>query len=184
MTRNQRWVGQTVGVAILAAGLLATGCDARGGGEGNANSTVNLSSLPAAEAWVDGKAAGSTPLAVPLAPGRHELVFKQTGFAEHRQTLDVAAGAVASVDATLQPVDPMDPDALRLVAAAYGVTVEPFRAPEVHRGAASIGGAASPASAGVGPGRGGAAAEQTGATALSAGLVSASASRGTHTRRD
>ena len=142
MTRNQRWVGQTVGVAILAAGLLATGCDARGGGEGNANSTVNLSSLPAAEAWVDGKAAGSTPLAVPLAPGRHELVFKQTGFAEHRQTLDVAAGAVASVDATLQPVDPMDPDALRLVAAAYGVTVEPFRAPEVHRGAASIGGVA------------------------------------------
>jgi len=142
MTRNQRWVGQTVGVAILAAGLLATGCDARGGGEGNANSTVNLSSLPAAEAWVDGKAAGSTPLAVPLAPGRHELVFKQTGFAKHRQTLDVAAGAVASVDATLQPVDPMDPDALRLVAAAYGVTVEPFRAPEVHRGAASIGGVA------------------------------------------
>ena len=142
MTRSHRWVGQTVGAAALAAGLFVTGCGARSGGDGNANSTVNLSSLPAAEAWVDGKPAGSTPLAVPLAPGKHELVLKQAGFTEHRQTLDVAAGAVASVDATLQPLDPMDPDALRLVAAAYGVTVEPFRAPEVHRGAASIGGVA------------------------------------------
>ncbi len=140
MIRSHRWLEQTVGAAVVAAGLLVTGCGARSGGDGNANSTVNLSSLPAAEAWVDGKSEGSTPLAVPLAPGRHELVLKQAGFAEHRQTLDVAAGAVASVDATLQPLDPMDPDAVRLVAAAYGVTVEPFRAPEVHRGAASIGG--------------------------------------------
>ena len=42
---------------------------------------------------MDGKPAGSTPLAVPLSAGRHEVVLKQAGFSEHRETLDVAAGA-------------------------------------------------------------------------------------------
>ena len=142
MTGHHRWLSHTAGAAIIAAGLLVTGCGARSSGENNASATVNLNSLPAAEAWVDGKSEGSTPLAVPLSPGRHELVLKQTGFTEQRQTLEVAAGDVTTIDKVLQPVDPMDPDALRQVAAAYGITVEPFRAPEIHRGAASVSGVA------------------------------------------
>lgn len=143
MHDRPRWWRHSIGIAALAAGLIVTGCDSGSTGSGGgATATVNLSSLPAAEAWVDGKSAGSTPLAVPLSPGRHEVVLKQAGFSEHRQTLDVAPGAVASVDATLLPDDPMDPESVRLVAAAYGITVEPFRAPEVHRGAASVGGVA------------------------------------------
>ena len=121
--------------AVTGIGLFLAGCGAPASGTSSSAGTVNLTSLPAAEAWVDGKAAGSTPLAVCLPEGRHEIVLKQAGFSEVRQTLDVGAGTVGAVDATLEAIDPTNLDTVRQIASAYGVTVDPYQAPELHRGA-------------------------------------------------
>ena len=50
------------------------------------------------------------------------------------------AGFVGAVDATLDAVDVTDADTVRQIAAAFGVTVDPFRSPELHRGGAAVGG--------------------------------------------
>ncbi len=124
-------------LALLGAGLLVAACGAQPASENGATGTLNLSSLPAAEVWIDGKAMGTTPVSVALAGGAHEVVLKQAGFSEHRETVEVAPGAVSALDATLPIVDAGDPDAVRQLASAFGVTVEPFRAPELSRGSAS-----------------------------------------------
>ena len=128
------------GVATAVIGLVLAGCSARESETANTTGTLNLGSLPAAEAWVDGKPAGTTPLAVSLPAGRHELVLKQVGFTERRESLVVEAGAVGAFEATLDPISADDLDAVRQIAASLGVTVDPYQAPEMHRGGSFDGG--------------------------------------------
>jgi len=122
-------------IAVTGFGIALAACSGSSDGVASPQGTVNLTCLPAAEAWVDGKAAGTTPLAVTLCEGHHDVVLRQAGFAERKESLDLAAGAVCAVDATLDALDPTNVDTVRQIASAFGVTVDPFQAPELHRGA-------------------------------------------------
>ena len=132
----QLW-GRSATFAATGFTFLIAGCGGHEAVGTRAVGTVNLASLPAAEVWVDGKASGATPMAVSLAEGKHEIVLKQSGFLEHRETLDIASGAIARVDASLDPIDVTDTDTVRQIASAFGVTVDPTSAPELHRGGAT-----------------------------------------------
>lgn len=62
------------------------------------NGVVNLNALPWAEAWIDGRQVGETPLgniSVPI--GEHEVVFRHPQFGERRQTFLVTANEPARV---------------------------------------------------------------------------------------
>ena len=51
------------------------------------NGVVNLNALPWAEAWIDGRQVGETPLGnINLPIGEHEVVFRNPQFGERRQT--------------------------------------------------------------------------------------------------
>jgi len=53
---------------------------------------VSVNALPWAEVLVDGRAAGTTPLAnLALSVGRHEIVFRHPQFGERRQSINVTA---------------------------------------------------------------------------------------------
>jgi hypothetical protein len=59
---------------------------------------VNLNALPWAEAWIDGRHIGETPLAnikIPL--GDHEALFRHPQFGERRQAFTVTASETARV---------------------------------------------------------------------------------------
>ncbi len=133
MTRGRVFAVMAV-CAGLVVGLAACGGNTGSGSAGS--STLQVASLPSAEAWLDGKPVGSTPLTLPVAPGKHEIVLRQVGFEDQREVVEVAAGAVASVDGALVARDASDPDALKKLAAAFDVAVEPVATPELHRGAA------------------------------------------------
>ena len=58
------------------------------------NGTLSVNALPWANAWLDGKAVGTTPIAnldVPL--GSHELILRHPQLGERRQTVIVTAKA-------------------------------------------------------------------------------------------
>jgi hypothetical protein len=62
------------------------------------NGVVNLNALPWAEAWIDGRQVGDTPLGnVKLPIGEHEAVFRHPQFGERRQTFLVTANEPARV---------------------------------------------------------------------------------------
>jgi hypothetical protein len=62
------------------------------------NGVVNLNALPWAEAWIDGRQVGETPLGnVKLPIGEHEVVFRNPQFGERRQTFLVTANEPARV---------------------------------------------------------------------------------------
>jgi len=62
------------------------------------NGVVNLNALPWAEAWIDGRQVGETPLGnVKLPIGEHEAVFRHPQFGERRQTFLVTANEPARV---------------------------------------------------------------------------------------
>jgi hypothetical protein len=65
--------------------------------------TVNLNALPWAEAWIDGRQAGETPLGnLKLPLGEHEVVFRHPQFGERRQTFVVTASETARVAVDLR----------------------------------------------------------------------------------
>jgi hypothetical protein len=65
--------------------------------------SVNINALPWANVWIDGRAAGETPLAnVALPLGNHELVFRHPELGEHRRTVVVTAGAPVRVGVDLR----------------------------------------------------------------------------------
>jgi len=56
------------------------------------NGNVSVNALPWAEVLVDGRTAGTTPLAnLSLSVGRHEIVFRHPQFGERRQSINVTA---------------------------------------------------------------------------------------------
>ncbi|MBF5044284.1 MULTISPECIES: PEGA domain-containing protein [Myxococcaceae] len=89
-TRVRTPEGKTteVGAQLVAvAGVLAVGAD-----------------VPGARVRIDGKAAGTAPLAdVVLTPGAHEVVVSREGYFEERSRLSVKAGRDYRVDAQLRP---------------------------------------------------------------------------------
>ena len=62
------------------------------------NGAVNLNALPWAEAFIDGRRVGETPIAnIKLPIGEHEVVFRHPQLGERRQTFVVTAGEPARV---------------------------------------------------------------------------------------
>jgi len=62
------------------------------------NGVVNLNALPWAEAWIDGRQVGETPLGnVALPIGEHEVLFRHPQLGERRQTFLVTANEPARV---------------------------------------------------------------------------------------
>ena len=64
---------------------------------------LNVNAVPWANVWIDGTAAGETPLAnVELTVGSHEIVFRHPQLGEQRLTAVVKADGVARVSASFQ----------------------------------------------------------------------------------
>ena len=67
------------------------------------NGRISINAAPWAEVWIDGTAAGQTPLAnLSLPIGQHEIVFRHPQFAEQKQTVTVKAEGLTRVSAVLQ----------------------------------------------------------------------------------
>ena len=68
------------------------------------NGTVSINAQPWAQVFIDGKAAGDTPIAnLSVPPGEHEVVFRHPQLGERRQKTIVQAGAATRVSATFNP---------------------------------------------------------------------------------
>jgi hypothetical protein len=62
------------------------------------NGSLSINALPWAEVWVDGRSAGTTPLAnLTVAIGPHEVVWRHPRHGERRQTVPVTAQAPARI---------------------------------------------------------------------------------------
>jgi hypothetical protein len=67
------------------------------------NGRVSINAAPWADVWIDGAAAGQTPLANLVLPiGTHEIVFRHPQLGEQRQQVTVKADGLARVSAVLQ----------------------------------------------------------------------------------
>ncbi len=63
---------------------------------------VSVNAVPWAQVWIDGTAAGDTPLAnLPLPVGEHQITFRHPQLGEQTQRVLVKAGALTRVSATL-----------------------------------------------------------------------------------
>jgi hypothetical protein len=66
------------------------------------NGKVSINAVPWAEVWIDGAAAGQTPLAnVSVAIGEHQILFRHPQFGERRQTALVKVEGVTRVSANM-----------------------------------------------------------------------------------
>jgi hypothetical protein len=64
---------------------------------------VNINATPWANVWIDGNAAGETPIAnLTLPIGTHEIVFRHPQLGEQRATATVKAEGVARISASFQ----------------------------------------------------------------------------------
>jgi hypothetical protein len=67
------------------------------------NGRISVNAAPWAEVWIDGNAAGQTPLAnLSLPIGQHEIVFRHPQFGEQKQTVSVKAEGLTRVSAVFQ----------------------------------------------------------------------------------
>lgn len=73
--------------------------------------SIYVSSDPdGAEVVIDGNAVGATPRRVNnLTPGQHIVEVRREGVPTHRETVNVGAGALATVNATMRPPAPVAP---------------------------------------------------------------------------
>ena len=64
---------------------------------------ININATPWATVWINGNAAGETPIAnLALPIGNHEIVFRHPQLGEQRLTATVKADAIARVSASFQ----------------------------------------------------------------------------------
>lgn len=98
-------------------------------------SVLELSSIPAAHVFVDGKAVGETPIEYVLAPGAHAVVFRAASFVVHEKTIDIGRSERKTLDVTLTPTDPQDPAALRAMGTAFDLDFVDLEEPVRMRGA-------------------------------------------------
>jgi serine/threonine-protein kinase len=83
---------RTTASVQIAAGKIATAVVAV------PNGSLSVNALPWAEVEIDGRPAGTTPLAnLSLPIGSHEIVWKNPQLGERRRTVAVTAGAPARV---------------------------------------------------------------------------------------
>ena len=67
------------------------------------NGKVSINAVPWANVWIDGNAAGETPLAnLSLPIGQHEVVFRHPQFGEQKQTIIVKVEGLTRVSAAMQ----------------------------------------------------------------------------------
>jgi hypothetical protein len=67
------------------------------------NGRISINAAPWADVWIDGTAAGQTPLAnVALPIGQHEIVFRHPQLGEQRQNVTVKAEGLARVSAVMK----------------------------------------------------------------------------------
>jgi hypothetical protein len=67
------------------------------------NGRVSINAAPWADVWIDGNAAGQTPLANLVLPiGRHNVLFRHPQFGEQRQDVVVKVDGLARVSAVFQ----------------------------------------------------------------------------------
>jgi PEGA domain len=90
--------------------------------------------------FVDGKAAGVTPLVVPVTPGMHRVEVEYPGGSHDDIPVDVAAGATANVEAH---VSPMDAIARHRKGVRLGVAAGPTLLSYLDGGETFFGGSAS-----------------------------------------
>jgi PEGA domain len=64
------------------------------------NGTIGLNAAPWAEVWIDGARVGETPIGnLPIAIGRHEVIFRHPDLGERRQSVTVTLKEVARLSA-------------------------------------------------------------------------------------
>ena len=64
---------------------------------------ININAVPWAEVWIDGVAAGETPLAnLSLSIGRHDILFRHPQLGERRETAVVKVDGIARVSVVFQ----------------------------------------------------------------------------------
>jgi hypothetical protein len=95
---------------------------------------LTVASVPDGDVWIDGVAAGTTPLEARVASGAHEVRVRLGGFDEHVANVTVGAGARAAVAVRLVARDVEDRQVLQMLASRSKVWVQPFTAPAVLRG--------------------------------------------------
>jgi hypothetical protein len=65
--------------------------------------SVNINAVPWAEVWIDGQRIGETPLGnLPVAVGRHVIVFRHPQLGEKRQSVSITLGAPARVSVDMR----------------------------------------------------------------------------------
>jgi hypothetical protein len=103
----KKFAAQTVISPEPGAAAVQPGADAPAAQDSKgldaALSTVDIKSTPeGAEITVDDKFMGSTPSSLRLAVGDHKIKLEKSGFKTWERTMTVGAGAIATVDATLE----------------------------------------------------------------------------------
>lgn len=78
-----------------------------------------------ADVLIDGENAGSLPYRAPIAPGKHDVVVREAGFAQTHQTIDVPKDDSRHVDVRIA----LEPSQLASAAAAAQTVDEPASAP-------------------------------------------------------
>ncbi len=126
--------GLAVLVVLLVLGVVSCGSPAD---RPDTRSTLEVASVPAADMWIDGEWKGSTPISISVAAGTHEVTLRQTGFAEVKKTVQTEPAGHTMLEETLIASDMEDPTVIASLARAFDVTVEPFEAPDQHRGGRS-----------------------------------------------
>ncbi len=121
---------------LLVALLLAGGCsDTRPKGNAPAGTaTLEISTIPPAEIWVDGEARGLAPVTLEIASGPREIRAHLGGFEDHLETVDLADGERASRAWILVARDAEDREVVQLLADAHDIWIEPLPAVAPHRG--------------------------------------------------
>ena len=112
--RDHRWRLVAAAALLLIAGAAAILWARRPG-------LLTIQVFPAAALEVDGVDRGGTPAKVPLRPGTHEVVLRQSGFAEKSIRLKLGAGERRLLEASLIAENPDDPESLNRLAAALGI---------------------------------------------------------------
>jgi hypothetical protein len=118
----------TMGLVLALAGC---------GGEQSSIATIEVSSVPTAQIWVDGVQQGMTPATLELTAGQRRIELRQDEFAPFVKTVELKDGANEPVDAVLLADATAGPAAIELLASAAEIDVAPFVAPELTRGASS-----------------------------------------------
>lgn len=89
---------------------------------------------PEARIVLDGREVATGRYRGEVATGPHTLALSHPRFRAHEEALDLGRGRTERIARSLQPEDPFDPEALSLLAKAYGTAAPPLSDPARPRG--------------------------------------------------